>query len=88
MVLQIHWGICYICDMSDMLWPRKKNYSETNTFQNGIERRQKTSVEMKINNMISGGKQRNLNYNGRTLLYVDKENSVENFEKEYFGFRK
>ena len=74
--------------MSDLLWPRRKNYSETDTFQNGIERRQKTLVEMKINNMTSGGKQRNLNYNGRTLLYEDKENSVENFEKEYFGFRR
>ena len=35
-----------------------------------------------------GGKQRNLNYNGRTLLYEDKENSVEDFEKEYLGFRR
>ena len=74
--------------MSDLLWPRRKNYKETNTFQNGIERGQKTWVVMKINNTTSGGKQRNLNYNGRTLLYEDKENSVENFEKEYLGFRR
>ena len=74
--------------MSDLLWPRRKNYKETNTFQNGIERGQKTWVVMKINNTISGGKQRNLNYNGRTMLYEDKENSVENFEKEYLGFRR
>ena len=74
--------------MSDLLWPRRKNYNETNTFQNGIERGQKTWVVMKINNTTSGGKQRNLNYNGRTLLYEDKENSVENFEKEYLGFRR
>jgi len=31
-------------------------------------------------------KQGNFNYNGRTLRYEDKENSVENFEKEYLGF--
>ena len=74
--------------MGDLLWPRRKNYNETNTFQNGIERGQKTWVVMKINNTTSGGKQRNLNYNGRTLLYEDKENSVENFEKEYLGFRR
>ena len=43
---------------------------------------------MKINNTTSGGKERNLNYNGRTLLHEDKENSVENFEKEYLGFRR
>jgi hypothetical protein len=74
--------------MSDLLWPRRKNYNETNTFQNGIERGQKTWVVMKINNTTSGGKKRNLNYNGRTILYEDKENSVENFEKEYLGFRR
>ena len=74
--------------MNDLLWPRRKNYNETNTFQNGIEKGQKTWVVMKINNTTSGGKQRNLNYNGRTLLYEDKENSVENFEKEYLGFRR
>ncbi len=34
------------CDMSDLLWPRRKNYNETNTFQNGIERGKKTLVEM------------------------------------------
>ena len=43
---------------------------------------------MKINNTTSGGKQRDFNYNGRTLLYEGKENSVENFEKEYLGFRR
>ena len=74
--------------MSDLLWPRRKNYKETNTFQNRIDRGQMTLVVMKINNTTSGGKQRNLNYNGRTLLYEDKENSVENFEKEYLGFRR
>ena len=54
---------------------------------NGIERGQMTLVVMKINNTISGGKQGNFNYNGRTLLYDDKENSVQNFEKEYLGIR-
>jgi hypothetical protein len=34
---------------------------------NGIERGQMTLVVMKINNTISGGKQGNFNYNGRTL---------------------
>jgi hypothetical protein len=34
------------------------------------------------------GKQGNFNYNGRTLLCEDKENSVENFEKEYLGFKR
>jgi hypothetical protein len=72
--------------MSDLLWPRRKNYKETNTFQNGIERGQMTLVVMKINHSTSGGKQGNFNYIGRTLLYEDKENSVENFEKEYLGF--
>jgi hypothetical protein len=43
---------------------------------------------MKINNTTSGGKHGNFHYNGRTLVYEDKENSAENFEKEYLGFRR
>ena len=76
-------GICDICDMSDLLWPRRKNYKETNTFQNGIERGKKTLVEMKINSTTSGGGNKEI-----LIIMGDKENSVENFEKEYLGFRR
>ena len=76
-------GICDICDMSDLLWPRRKYYNETNTFQNGIERGKKTLVEMKINSTTSGGGNKEI-----LIIMGDKENSVENFEKEYLGFRR
>ena len=80
-----------ICDISDLLWPRrnitKKN--KKNQFRDGIERGQMILVKnIKFNNTTSGGDPRNYNCNERTMLYKDKKESVENFEREYLWIRR
>ena len=59
------------------------NYNETNTFQNGIERGKKNfgGNENQQYDIWGGNKE-------ILIIMGDKENAVENFEKEYLGFRR